>query len=186
MEDTMKTIVKKNNIPLINGDLFYYINSYINQGNNGSSIIVPHVCNNINSFGAGFAGAVAKHYPSVKENYHLLGNSFLKNNLGYTQFVEVAKDKTYGHKLIFANMVAQNSIISKNNNRPLNYLALAKSMVNVNKYIKSNFDNDSKVQIHAPKFGCGLAGGNWNFIENLIEDIWTDIDVTIYTYGTTK
>jgi hypothetical protein len=182
----MKTIVKKNNIPLINGDLFYYINSYINQGNNGSSIIVPHVCNNINSFGAGFAGAVAKHYPSVKENYHLLGNSFLKNNLGYTQFVEVAKDKTYGHKLIFANMVAQNSIISKNNNRPLNYLALAKSMVNVNKYIKSNFDNDSKVQIHAPKFGCGLAGGNWNFIENLIEDIWTDIDVTIYTYGTTK
>jgi hypothetical protein len=177
----MKTIVKKNNITLINGDLFDYINSYINQGNNGSSIIVPHVCNNINSFGAGFAGAVAKHYPSVKENYHLLGNSFLKNNLGYTQFVEVAKDKTYGHKLIFANMIAQNGTISSNNPRPLNYLALAKSMVGVGKYIQNNFDKDSRVQIHAPKFGCGLAGGNWNFISELINDIWGKFFVTVYS-----
>jgi hypothetical protein len=178
----MKTIVKKNNIPLINGDLFDYINSYINQGNNGSSIIVPHVCNNINSFGAGFAGAVAKHYPSVKENYHLLGNSFLKNNLGYTQFVEVAKDKRYGHKLIFANMIAQNGIISSNNPRPLNYLALAKSMVGVGKYIQNNFDKESKIQIHAPKFGCGLAGGDWNFISDLIKDIWNNIPLFIYSY----
>ncbi len=180
MEDTMKTIVKKNNIPLINGDLFDYIHSYINQGNNGSSIIVPHVCNNINSFGAGFAGAVAKHYPSVKENYHLLGNSFLKNNLGYTQFVEVAKDKTYGHKLIFANMIAQNGTISSTNPRPLNYLALTKSMVGVGKYIQNNFDKDSRVQIHAPKFGCGLAGGNWNFIHDLIEDVWKGFSIYIY------
>jgi hypothetical protein len=183
---TQSLIHKRKSISYVSGDIFDNINYYISAENNGSSIVIPHVCNNINLFGAGFAGAVAKHYPVVKENYHLLGSAFLKNNLGHTQFIEVCRDKTYGHKLIFANMIAQNSIISKNNNRPLNYLALAKSMVNVNKYIKSNFDNDSKVQIHAPKFGCGLAGGNWNFIENLIEDIWTDIDVTIYTYGTTK
>jgi hypothetical protein len=176
----MKTIVKKNNIPLINGDLFDYINSYINQGNNGSSIIVPHVCNNIDSFGAGFAGAVAKHYPSVKENYHLLGNSFLKNNLGYTQFVEVAKDKTYGHKLIFANMIAQNGIIAHNNPRPLHYGALVRSMILVNQFIQQNFDATNPVQIHAPKFGCGLAGGNWNFIEDLIRDVWSKQPIFIY------
>jgi hypothetical protein len=44
---------------------------------------------------------------------------------------------------------------------------------------KNNIE-DIKYEIHAPKFGSGLAGGNWNFIENLIEDIWIDIPVYIY------
>jgi len=182
----MKTIVKKNNIPLINGDLFDYINHYINQGNNGSSVIVPHVCNNINLFGAGFAAAVAKHYPIVKENYHLLGNNFLKNNLGYVQFVEVAKNKSHGHKLLFANMISQNGTIHKNNIRPLNYFALARSMDSVRKYIYQNFDRENKIQIHCPRFGCGLAGGNWNFIEELIKDIWSDLTVFVYDYKLSK
>lgn len=165
---------------IIKGNLFDYIEQYIHQGQNGYSVIVPHVCNNINLFGAGFAAAVTNHYPIVKENYHLLGNHFLKNNLGYTQFVEVAKDKSYGHKLIFANMIAQSGIISKTNERPLNYLALCKSMVSVTNYIKNNFDSENPVQIHAPRFGCGLAGGDWNFIQNLIQDIWSNIPITIY------
>lgn len=164
---------------IVYGNLFDYVKKYIHIGYNGTSVIVPHICNNIGAFGAGFAGGVAKHYPLVKENYHLLGNHFLKNNLGYVQFVEVDKDNTYGHKLIFANMIAQNGTISINNNRPLHYGALVKSMYRVVSYINENF-NDQKVQLHCPKFGCGLAGGNWNFIKNLIEDIWTEIPIVIY------
>jgi hypothetical protein len=59
-------------------------------------------------------------------------------------------------------------------------------MVGVGKYIQNNFDKESKIQIHAPKFGCGLAGGNWNFIENLIQDIWNSYNITIYNYGSNK
>lgn len=175
-------VYNKSNIVNINGDIFNYVDTYIRQGNNGSSIIVPHVCNNIDLFGAGFAAAVSKHYPLVKENYHLLGQNFLNNNLGYTQFVEVAKDTNYGHKLIFANMISQNGVINTRNTRPLNYFALCKSMSGINKFIANNFDRDNKVQIHAPKFGCGLAGGDWKFITNLIEDIWSNLDVFIYHY----
>ena len=50
----------------------------------------------------------------------------------------------------------------------------------IKQYIKQNFDQDHNVQIHAPKFGSGLAGGNWNFISCLIEDIWDGIPVFIY------
>ena len=110
-----------NNFSIIRGNLFEFIEPRIRSGNNGSSVIVPHVCNNIDLFGAGFAAAVSKHYPIVKENYHLLGKNFLKNNLGYVQYVKVLEDKNYGHNLIFANMIAQNSTISKSNPRPLNY-----------------------------------------------------------------
>jgi hypothetical protein len=161
------------------GDLFSNINSYVSQNQNGCSVLIPHVCNNVNSFGAGFAGAVSKHFPLVKENYHLLGK---QNVLGYTQFVEAYKNKNYGHKIIFANMIAQNSTISKNNPRPLNYYSLARCMANVALYAHQNFDSDNRIQIHCPKFGCGLAGGNWNFIKELITDIWKDLPVYIYEY----
>lgn len=170
----------KNKIPIIYDNLFQSVANHIHIGNNGTSVIVPHVCNNVDSFGAGFAAGVAKYYPIVKENYHMLGSYFLKNNLGYTQFIEVDKNHTYGHKLVFANMIAQNGIISKSNPRPLNYYALVKSMVGVVSYIKSNFNNEHPVQIHAPKFGSVLAGGNWHFIEELIEDIWTNTPIFIY------
>lgn len=173
----MKTINKKSHLPIIHGDLFHYVENLIHNRNNGTSVIVPHVCNNINLFGAGFAAAVAKHYPIVKENYHLLNG---KQSLGYTQFVVVASNKEYDHKLVFANMIAQNGVVGNSNHRPLNYAALVKSMLLVNQFIQQNFDQNNPVQIHSPKFGCGLAGGNWNFIEDLISDIWSKQSIFIY------
>lgn len=170
---------KKNNISLIKGDLFDYVHKYVSNQERGCSVLIPHVCNNIGAFGAGFVAAINKHYPIVRENYQLLGKPSLK--LGYVQYVEVYKDKSYGHKLVFANMIAQNGLISENNTRPLNYYALCKCMASVSEYMAKNFDNDTNSpQIHCPKFGCGLAGGNWNFIQDLIEDIWKNIPVFVY------
>ena len=180
MENRMKTL--SNKLPIIYDNLFSNVHSIIHSGYNGSNIIVPHVCNNVDVFGGGFTAGIAKYYPIVKENYHLLGNHFLKNksSLGYVQYVETDKDSTYGHKLIFANMIAQNGTISNNNPRPLNYGALVKCMMSVVSYINNSFDKDSSVQIHAPKFGSGLAGGNWFFIEELIKDIWSNHSIFIY------
>jgi hypothetical protein len=174
----MKTLSR--HIPIIYDNLFTSVESIIYGGYHGSSIIVPHVCNNVNVFGGGFTAGITKYYPIVGENYSLLGTHFLKNNLGYVQYVETTKDNTYGHKLIFANMIAQNGIISKQNPRPLNYGALVKCMLSVSSYLHNNFDKDSPVQIHAPKFGSGLAGGNWSLIEELISDIWSKYNVFIY------
>lgn len=168
-----------NNLTPIKGNLFNYIEGRIKAGNNGSSVIVPHVCNNVDLFGAGFAAAVSSHYPVVKQNYHLLGKNFLKSNLGYVQYVKVLEDKNYEYSLIFANMISQNGTVSKSNPRPLNYAGLVQSMIDINKFINKNF-KEEKVEIHAPKFGCGLAGGNWNFISELISDIWTNKKVYIY------
>lgn len=162
-----------------NSDIFQIAKSRILSQNNGSSVLIPHVCNNVNSFGAGFASAVANEFPIVKENFHMLGN---KAKLGYVQYITVSKDKTYSHELIIANMIAQNGVVNKNNIRPLNYEYLMKCMIDVKNHI-SNFlsKNESSIEIHCPKFGSGLAGGNWNFITNLIEDIWMHVPVFIYS-----
>lgn len=176
----IKTITNNNIINIRSGNIFQQTEELVTLGNNGSSVIIPHVCNNANLFGAGFAAAVANRYPIVKENYHLLGSNFLRNNMGYTQFISVKNNDKYGHKLIFANMIAQKGTISTKNPRPLNYYALCRSMYNISKYIDTNFDTSNPIQIHAPKFGSGLAGGNWLFIQDLIKDIWNQYPVFVY------
>lgn len=183
----MNTKHNKTMYPMIsNNDIFDSINKRVRADHNGCTVFVPHVCNNIDLFGAGFAAQVADRFPSVKADYHMLGKGFLKNNLGYAQIVKVYEEPKYRHGLYFVNMIAQNGIIHKNNPRPLNYLALVKAMNNLSNFIldKTGFVGGSeKVEIHCPKFGSGLAGGNWAFIADLIEDIWFKYPVTIYSYN---
>jgi hypothetical protein len=171
---------------LKNNDIFESIKKRLADNHMGATIIVPHVCNNIDLFGAGFAAQVAQHYPEVKANYHMLGKSFLKNNLGYSQILKVHEEPKYRHKLYFVNMIAQNGVRNRDNLRPLNYAALVGSMMQVSKHIQMNtgfLHKNENVEIHAPKFGSGLAGGDWRFISDLIEDIWGKYQVYIYSYN---
>lgn len=182
----MKTKYKKTNYVVYNSDIFEHIKNRVTAGNNGCTVFVPHVCNNIDLFGAGFAGQIAHKYPNVKIDYHLLGKTFLKNNMGHSQVIKVFEDPKFKHKLYFVNMIAQNGIRSENNPRPLNYLSLVKAMNSLSQYIHFNtgfINKTENIEIHAPKFGSGLAGGNWNFIANLIEDIWKPYNVYIYNYA---
>jgi hypothetical protein len=161
-----------------NRNIFDDIVLRIKSEQNGATVIVPHVCNNINAFGAGFAGQVAEFYPEVKANFHMLGQ---KAKLGHTQFITVRSDKKYGHSIIFANMIAQNRLLNSKNKRPLNYAALVYCMNQVRTFSKElQNQHDAKIEIHSPKFGSGLAGGNWNFISELINDVWYDSHVFVY------
>lgn len=139
------------------------------------SVVVPHVCNNVNAFGAGFADAISTRYPVVKANFHVNGSQ----KLGRTQFVTAYTKNS--NKIIIANMIAQNGLINSKNKRPLHYPSLVKCMYDVSTYCKNLSDStESVVQIHAPKFGSGLAGGNWVFVADLIDDIWSNINTYIY------
>jgi hypothetical protein len=179
----MKTFSKRSYFSVKkNHDIFSSSLDRINSGHNGCTVLIPHVCNNINVFGGGFSGDISKNFPTVKENFHLLGN---KAKLGQVQNILVSENKNYGNKLYVCNMIAQNGIKNSYNLRPLNYGALAHSMTEVKNFAKSlsilNKEENNKIEIHAPKFGSGLAGGNWEFISLLIEDIWSHLDVYIYT-----
>ena len=161
-------------------NIFDSIKKRISMREKGCSIIVPHICSNNNIFTGSFAGYIAEYYPIVKENYHM---SIGSQKLGNTQFVETYTEPLYRHKIIFANMIAQNGLRSVKNPRPINYAALVYSMSMVKNYIK-NFKNNNEntsVELHCPKFGCGSSGGDWNLISKLIEDIWLDIN-NVYIY----
>jgi len=186
----MKTIANKNLcISTTNKNIFESAEKRVSAGNKGATVFIPHVCNNIDLFDAGFAYQVAQRYPVVKTDYHLLGKNFLLNNLGYTQIIKVYQDPHYRHSLFFVNMIAQNGVRSFSNKRPLNYFALGQSMHKLSQYIHNNTGFASKnenIEIHCPKFGSGLAGGDWSFIKELIHDIWGKFFVTIYTPSNNK
>lgn len=185
---TTRTSLRTNYI-LTKQDLFDSIEKRISAGHAGATVFVPHVCNNLDLFGAGFAASIANEYPVVKANYHMLGKNFLRNNLGHAQILKVKEDKKYKHAFYAVNMIAQNGLRSASNPRPLNYAALVKSMVQVSHFIQNStgFANKTEqIEIHTPKFGSGLAGGNWNFISELIEDIWGKYTVFVYQYPLEK
>jgi len=168
------------NVRVVNDEIFSTATQTVEAGNLGSTIIIPHVCNNVRGFGSGFALSVLNKYPEVAQNFDMIS----KPTLGYVQYVPVLRAKLHNHSLVFANMIAQNGIIGNKNPRPLNYEALINCMVNVRTYINSTALD--KVEIHCPKFGSGLAGGNWAFISDLIDDIWKNISVVVYNYPAQK
>ncbi len=136
------------------------------------SVMIPHVCNNVYAFGAGFALATARKYPAAKTAY--LDQEKLE--LGETQFVEVSDPAE--SKIIIANMVAQHRLGSINGVPPIRYDALRKCMEQVKEYIEKS---GITFEVHAPKFGAGLAQGDWSKIEPLIEELWGNFDVTVYS-----
>lgn len=169
------------NYAIHNDDLFTNVESLVKAKNLPVNVIVPHVCNNVNAFGAGFAQAVAVRYSIVKDNFHLLGN---QSKLGQVQYVETITNSINKTGLYFANMIAQNGLVNPKNIRPLNYEALVRSMIDVRNFVtKLSEQTLSKTEVHCPKFGSALAGGNWDFISDLIEDIWISHKMIVHVYN---
>ena len=129
--------------------------------------IIPHVCNNKNRWGAGFVLALSRKWSAPEREYHNLNNQFLAN----VQLVRVESD------IYVANMIAQDDTRPDENGvPPIRYSALKICLQKVNdEAIRLN------ATIHAPKFGAGLSGGDWNTIEKIIKEVIT-VDVTIYEF----
>jgi hypothetical protein len=179
-----KISAQSHRFSLTSDNIFETINRVVNGNNTGNSVIVPHICGPSSCFDTGFAQSIGQLYPDVKANYDLLGNSFIRSNIGHVQYVPTKINQKYGHKIIFANMIAYDINPKRDSSkRILNYANLVKCMISVNNYIKSSYDKSSDhsaIQIHAPKFGCGFLGGNWGFISDLIDDIWGGYTIYIH------
>lgn len=158
-------------------DIFTVSKEAINAKENGYSVIIPHICSNNNTFNSAFAEEVSYWYPDVKTNYYLLGKGFLIKNPGYVQFIDVDREKEYNRRLIVASVIGQNSINNVKNKRTINYAYLVKGMVEIKKYTLRNFNSENKVAILMSRQAFKNGGGNWNFINDLVRDVWHDLDV---------
>jgi len=134
--------------------------SPIGEGNK----IIIHCCNNIGAWGAGFVLELSKKWMQPEIAYNIMK----KRELGNVQYIRVEND------IMVANMIGQNGVYAKNGKPPIDYEAIRKCLINVN-----DMALQTNSTIHSPRFGAGLAGGDWNVIETIIKE-YIYFDVTVY------
>jgi O-acetyl-ADP-ribose deacetylase (regulator of RNase III) len=130
--------------------------------------VIAHGCNCRGGFGSGVAKQVATKFPKAKQ-YYL--DKFEEDGwkLGDVQFVKV-----YGERLI-ANCATQDAYLPRGENHA-NYPAIEQVMVKL-----KNFCQAGNNTIAIPKIGAGLAGGDWSKIEEIINKVFDDYEILVYT-----
>ena len=139
----------------------------------GTKIIV-HICNDIGKWGKGFVLAISKKWKEPEKFYKESFSKEPKPKLGEVQFVAVS-DGIY-----VANIIGQHGIARKNSNtKPIRYDAVEEGLHKVAEKAKQ-----LNASVHMPRIGCGLAGGTWVKIEEIISQtlIIVGVSTTVYDY----
>ncbi len=135
---------------------------------------IAHGVNCQNVMGSGVAKALYTKFPEVKQMYHKFfeyprGGS----PLGLTQLVHTEQGKG------IYNLFTQ-EYYGYDGKRYVNYAAICNCFMELAQYRKGE-------KIAIPKIGCGLAGGDWNIVEQLINDtVGDDLEIWVYTLDEAK
>ena len=155
-----------------------YVNGDATKPIGGGPKFIIHCCNDLGLWGAGFVLAVSRRWPEPEEAYYSLGEDL---PLGLAQIVSVEED------LWVVNMVGQHGVGNYGTEPPIRYDAIRRALVDVATACRDTAYRDlyESVAVHAPRFGAGLAGGDWSIIERLINEelVTKGIEVTVYDFA---
>ncbi len=133
--------------------------------------VIIHICDNINKWGKGFVLALSKKWTEPKDVYQKMNQE-----LGTISFCIVEEN------ICIINMIAQKGIYKQNGIPPIRYDALKACLQSVSNMLHNYI---AKTSIHMPRIGCGLAGGKWDIVENLIMECLVEkgFVVCVYDYS---
>ena len=134
-----------------------------------------HCCNIYNTMGAGIAKQIRRLHPKAYEaDQQTISGNPLK--LGY-----FSRSKT---KVEIFNLYAQVGVGNTGHpiDRNIRYDLLYDGMFRICEYISDNHKGE-KYTLVMPMLGAGLAGGDWNIIEKILESVESHFaDITFNTY----
>lgn len=130
---------------------------------------IIHGCNTRNTMGAGIAAAIRKKFPEAYEA-DTLAYQAGKVVLGCWS----AANLEDGRKII--NLYQQENYNGKSGARLVSYDALAKGLTSIHEEICVK--EGKKVGIPF-NIGCGLANGNWNIVEAIVNSIFSPEELVI-------
>ena len=133
---------------------------------------IAHGVNCQNKMGSGVAKALYQKFPEVKTTYHDYFKYFEKVKVG-DWCIAVSGDKE------IYNLFTQYNY-GYDGKRYVNYSAIVECF-------KSLVISGVEGPIAIPKIGCGLAGGDWNIVEQLINDtVGDDLEIWVYELDGSK
>jgi O-acetyl-ADP-ribose deacetylase (regulator of RNase III) len=165
----------------IKGDL-------ITSAKEGKFDVIAHGCNCFCTMGAGIAPQMAKAFGCDKfemESYtdiEKLGRiDWQTLVLGENAIWSLwdADNKKNEPELVVINAYTQYGFGKNHPNgidEPLDYEALTLCMRKINHIFKGK-------HVGLPQIGCGLAGGDWNIVKEIIKKELCDCDITVVIYN---
>ena len=139
---------------------------------NAKEDIIAHQTNCKGVMGSGVAKFIKEKYPEVYKEYKRYCD--VEDNTDLLGTMQICKCDD--NKFV-ANLFGQYSYGCRT--KQTNYEALEESLKSLYNYAKEN-----KLSVAIPyRIGCGLGGGDWEFVESLINNIFKDYPVTFYKYG---
>lgn len=148
-------------IKQINGNIF-----------DSKADVICHQVNVYGVMGAGIAAEVKQRYPQVDKEYRYKCSyaKDISDLLGGVQFVETY----YGSRQYISNCFSQCEV-PDSNGVLTSYSAIAECFVCVKNWLIIN----KKKTVAIPyKIGCGIAGGDWNKVSEIIENVFGNDDLT--------
>lgn len=145
--------------------------------------IIAHVVNDatLNWGGGGFAAAVRAKWPAVQEQFRIWGQANqARFRLGHMHPIDVSTDDLEEARvpgsLTVASMIAQHGY-GKSKSARIRYEGLESCLAQL-----ADLAFELQAPVHMPRIGCGLAGGEWQIISELVEDFLcrTGVEVTVY------
>lgn len=135
------------------------------------SKIISHICNDIGRWGKGFVMAISKRWKKPENEFKKWFKSGENFNLGEIQLVQVEDD------VWVCNMIGQHNIVPYSKGPPIRYEAVEECLGKLaQKALELN------ATVHMPRIGCGLAGGKWEEIEQIIVKTLLINNVGVYVY----
>jgi len=136
-----------------------------------SEDIIGHQVNCKGVMGSGVAKLIKEKYPEAFEFYKEKCNATADKQklLGVCQLVESANGKTV------ANLFGQLKY-GRGKEQYTDYAALEGALIDLkNKAMQTNSSIALPFNI-----GCGLANGSWDVVSKMIDEIYSDYDVSLY------
>lgn len=135
--------------------------------------IIAHGVNCRDKMGSGVAKALYTKWPNVKDAYHSLTEQRWDLNpedkLGMAQPVYVL-DKFVVNCFTQLNYGYDGQLY-------VSYDAVRESMQKTLEFCQMHNENELAI----PKIGCGLAGGDWSVVKEILEDVFpNDFQVKVY------
>lgn len=142
------------------------------------SIECDVICHQVNcqkKMGLGLAKEIKKKYPEVFHEYINFCEVFRYDGdlLGQCQVVKVVNPDKYGPNYV-ANLFGQEYYGT--GVQYTEYEALRSSFVRLKNWLLENITKEHIILAVPYKIGCGLAGGDWNVVSEIINDVFSDND----------
>jgi O-acetyl-ADP-ribose deacetylase (regulator of RNase III) len=149
----------ENTLGRSDGTLVISVMNDIFDGQPNKCIMVQQV-NCRGKMGSGLAKAIREKYPMVYEHYRAEYELGLLE-LGYTSYIEVEENK------FVANICGQDRY-GYDGKQYTNYEALRKGLEDV-----KMMAHELNVDVVIPyRLGCGLGGGDWNYVSKMIDEVF--------------